>query len=961
MFISIRWKATLLLSAILLVIMLTWIGRSVYFELKAYKTDLIENQTRHQNILDQLLNDNFLRLSQYSQLISEYDFVQTANLADDIQLKQNQLNATWFALNLNIAVDYIAISNSQKQEIIKAHQFNDAEALDGFKTAFKLLSAAESLPSSELRNMVFCNENCIQIVVEPFFFANGEQGYITIGQNMSDLVSRFNKLSESQLAILMSQPIEEGEYIGPNEWKSKLWAAIDFEKTLQQLGYLKENLNELKPIDKVENIWQIWRKDYFINQLIPKNYMQIGYPATFVNIYNNKPQKELFKDYFLNQIVTGTMAWFFAAILMMLVLLSAIQRISRVANAMAFLPIQQYDMAKREILPKKSSTRDELTDLEYGALELVDKLENLGSKVESSQQQLRKQILTITRSKDFLQRLFDNANLFIVTQNQDFKIEQSNAFYSHFFAQQKLQIFTDLLQDESDQDEMRRQASALFDNTLDSFQTEVLMHAENNKNLMVAWTHTLVINETGQKQILSIGIDVTQRKKDESALHWLANNDSLTKIGNRRVFHSMLNRMLVTESQGAVVFIDVNRFKQINDIFGHMAGDQVLIKIAEKLKNSVREGDVVCRLAGDEFTLLLAGVNRTSLESILKQLATQLNDSIKLDDGRRVDYSASLGAALFPEHGKDEQTLIMHSDMAMYQAKRKGLNHWHIFDYSDDSLQELKAEHELMGIIKKALNEELFALSFQPIYNLKTQRICHYEVLLRLTCDDGRNIPPSVFIPVAERVGLIASLDTWVMVHVFEYIKQLHTESRLNCEKMKFSINLSAPSLQDQYFAQKMVKLVERYNVDPEYLIIELTETAYIDNLNQVLKNLSFLKEKGFAIALDDFGVGFSSFSYMEKLPLSYVKLDGSYVADLANNEKNKAFIESVVIMAKAFEMFTIAEYVEDKATLEVLSDIGVDYAQGYLIGESMPSILDDNEAEKVITNLVVTKSVTLN
>ena len=473
------------------------------------------------------------------------------------------------------------------------------------------------------------------------------------------------------------------------------------------------------------------------------------------------------------------------------------------------------------------------------------------------------------------------------------------------------------------------------------------MKAEQ-KNILVAWTHTLVKNEFGDRQILSIGIDVTQQKHDEKQLQWLADNDPLTKIGNRRAFQNGLDRLLAEETRGAVIFIDVNRFKQINDIYGHNSGDRVLIEIADKLKSYVRGGDLVCRLAGDEFTLILPGVKAKALQNILPDLAHSLRDTITLEDGRKIDYSASLGAALYPDHGDDKQTLIVHSDMAMYQAKKKGFNYWHIFDYGDDSLHALKREHEITSWIRKALEEDAFKLVFQPIMSIDDLQVSHYEVLLRLDEKNGKPISPGIFIPIAERVGMIQEIDNWVVKNLFAKIKQEQWDEKSD---LTFSINISAPSLQDTYFANKLYNMSTRLGVDPSIIIIELTETAYIDNFEQVYKSLNFLHEQGFKIALDDFGVGFSSFSYMQRLPLSYVKLDGLYIKDLPENEKNRAFIESVVIMAQAFGMMTIAEFVENKAILDVLQDIGVDYAQGYAVGKPSASFMtDENIAQLAVT-----------
>lgn len=234
--------------------------------------------------------------------------------------------------------------------------------------------------------------------------------------------------------------------------------------------------------------------------------------------------------------------------------------------------------------------------------------------------------------------------------------------------------------------------------------------------------------------------------------------------------------------------------------------------------------------------------------------------------------------------------------MAMYRAKKQGLKSWHIFDLSDDYLEDLESEYQLISELKHALREDQFILNFQPIASLKRQTISHYEVLLRFTDSQGAPVSPAIFIPIVEKVGLIHEIDMWVFESAVQKI-----DKGFIPETVKLAINISAPSLQDSNLANKIHHIIMKYKVKPEQIIIELTETAYIDNLNQVATNLGLLRNQGFAIALDDFGVGFSSFSYLKQLPLSYVKLDGSYIQNLLNNEENQAFIQSVVIMSRAF------------------------------------------------------------
>jgi EAL domain-containing protein (putative c-di-GMP-specific phosphodiesterase class I) len=372
-------------------------------------------------------------------------------------------------------------------------------------------------------------------------------------------------------------------------------------------------------------------------------------------------------------------------------------------------------------------------------------------------------------------------------------------------------------------------------------------------------------------------------------------------------------------------------------------GDKVLLEIAGKLQNTVRGRGFVSRLSGDEFTIILPNITGETLPDMMSELLTVLNGVLVIDYGKQIEYEVSIGAAIFPEHGRDEEQLVIHADMAMYYAKNKADEKWHIFDQKDDRLVQMRLEQELIKLMKKALAEDLFELVFQPAMSIKNARVNHYEALIRLNYKDGSQCPPSLFIPLAEKSSLISKIDDWVVETVYKKMQSWLVEQ----PDLSIGINISAPSLQGKDFYLNLTKLNEKYQIPPESITIELTETSYIDNFGNVHSNLDYLSEKGFAIALDDFGVGYSSFNYLRELPLNYVKLDGSYVNGVSRKSENVAFIKSVVIMAKEFNMETIAEYVETKEDLDVLRELGIDYAQGFLVGKPSEKLLTKQQVAK--------------
>ena len=936
MFISIKWKAVIFLSLVLFLITLAWVTQSIYQNIENYRVGTEQNQKRHQKILDQLITDNYLKLSQYAQLIVDNPQIKSKSITETSNSVNQYLQDQWFAWNLNIGIDYVAVLNIQKEFLAEAHQFENQTSIQNLHNSLRLfVSEIKRKPQT----FVFCSDSCQQLVMESFVFEDGSLGIIILGQNMSDVISRYHAVSSSDVAVIIDNKDKNsvnGHYL--DGWNTHIWAMTNFEKMFPVLKeYSKEN--DIHSIQDV-SLWNAWSNNYSVQKMIPSNYVQVGSTAYYMNISDESKRQELLKLEIMNEIFTSLVGWFLAELFLILVMLGPIKRLLRIVQALELLPKHQYKAAANLVQSSKSYISDELTQLEDSTLYLSNELDSLHNKVEVSKSELNSKIRMLTRSKAFLQRLFDNANLYILTQSYEFETTSHNNLFLNDLLAAKQASFLELFNSSYDINLFKDGLQGLKEGLVENFQQEVNMHTNQGDERTLAWTHTLVKDDSGYDQILSIGMDITQRKKDELALHWLANNDSLTKIGNRRAFNKNLENVLSSQEKGAVVFIDINRFKQINDIYGHLAGDKVLVDIAEQLKKHTRENDSISRLAGDEFTVVLPGVSADNLPHILANLSDELSRTIELDDDSQVEYSVSLGGALFPEHGTDEQSLIVHSDMAMYKAKKKGLKNWHIFDYSDDQLSDLKAEHDIMELLKKALQNDLFLLVYQPILTLKNHHVSHYEVLIRLKSTDDQWISPGVFIPVAERVGLIRDIDFWVINNVFSHLKAILQEQ----PDLKFSINVSAPSLQEQSFSRLFIQLMKEYSVSPDNLIIELTETAYIDNFVQVLTNLKELNKIGVSIALDDFGVGYSSFSYLKQLPLSYVKLDGAYIQNLQNMPQNQAFIKSVVILAKAFGMKTIAEFVEDKEILDELVKLQVDFVQGYYIGKPKVDLLTKQE-----------------
>ena len=457
----------------------------------------------------------------------------------------------------------------------------------------------------------------------------------------------------------------------------------------------------------------------------------------------------------------------------------------------------------------------------------------------------------------------------------------------------------------------------------------------------------------GRLLYVAIVEDISHRMAMIEHLRELAEHDSLTGLYNRQYFMTELERVVENIRRGnqrkfALLYIDLDNFKYVNDTLGHIAGDRVLVEVTEMLRQRNRKSDLLVRLGGDEFAILIYDAEE---EHVIKAADAQrklLADYVFKHEGSVVQIGCSIGITLFGDAVISEEDLLVQADIACHIAKRSGRNRIHVFESEDK--KNMTAMSEDMGWarrIKNAIENNLFRLACQPIMELKNGEIYRQEVLLRMSDDNDGLILPAGFLPSAERFGLMRAVDSWVIKKSIEYLgAQLKNNPRLH-----FSINLSAESVGDKKILEIITNSLMRYEVPPTAVTFEITETVAIANIDSAVEFLAQLRNHGCQTALDDFGVGYSSFAYLKDLPVDYVKIDGSFVRDIHRDKLQLAMVRSMNDIAHAMGKYTIAEFVDSAEIVKLLKEMEVDFIQGYHIGS--PVLIESDTLFETKSNVI--------
>ncbi|MFQ5737077.1 MAG: putative bifunctional diguanylate cyclase/phosphodiesterase, partial [Thermodesulfobacteriota bacterium] len=468
------------------------------------------------------------------------------------------------------------------------------------------------------------------------------------------------------------------------------------------------------------------------------------------------------------------------------------------------------------------------------------------------------------------------------------------------------------------------------------------------------WCNTIISpikNERGETtHFLAVQEDVTEKRFSGERMKYIAHHDELTGLYNRTRFIELCDEWIESTQanghQGALLLMDMDDFKYANDTYGLGAGDNLLFRLSklfrgtlERIKKEYAKKDdvepIISRLSGDEFAVLLPSFS----EAEGLQAAEEFRRDAEKFQMKKPPLSttASIGVVVYPHHGITTRALLTKADASMYRAKELGRNRVHLYRPEDRDLEKVHSRLIWKEKILTALHEDRFEPWFQPILSLADNRVHHFEALARMRDEDGSVLLPGAFIDIAERFALIGSIDRAIT----EKTMRKQAEMQRQGKTFSFGMNLSGKDLGDEELLSFLKEKIKETGADPGRLIFEITETATISDLERAIQFIKSLKSLGCHFSLDDFGVGFTSFTYLREMQVDYIKIDGSFIKKLPESPNDQVFVKAMTDVARSLNVQTVAEFVENEETFRLLKKLGVDYAQGYLIGKPAPELME--------------------
>ncbi|MDJ0807764.1 MAG: diguanylate cyclase, partial [Gammaproteobacteria bacterium] len=679
-----------------------------------------------------------------------------------------------------------------------------------------------------------CLDQCKQYVAIPVLNKGQKVGVFLLSRLLADVIITFKDVTGADIAVISEETTIHGSRAANRlltGWQRYVVALTNPDVNIQLLDQVSKKHRfeqfqttglETKHNDK-----------YLTLQSLQVSQEGLGRSTHFLLINDITPAVQHIKQATQRSIAVGLVGFLLSLSLLLLLLWRPLNRLLLLSKSLPLLAHNAYGEAREKLrLTSRDWHKDEIDIAGETTLELTNTLESLHKEVQEQTNNLILRGEELTRERDFVTGLLNNAQVIILTQDCDGQLFTLNSkgrkFLNLLDKQPEIATFQHFISGQSNDNLFQEAIEKLKNTEISSYQHDSQIVTSDERSYYISWIHSRLPGkrEPGTPIILSVGLDITDREEAERSLTWLANHDPLTGLYNRRYFQNSFEDLLSLAQRYkhnlALLFFDLDQFKYVNDTSGHQAGDAMLRVVADKLIQVTRATDLLARLGGDEFAVVIPEADIDAAIQVAEKILDALKQISFPTKGRSHRISASIGIVSYPEHGSTVQDLMSNSDLAMYQAKDTGRDRWHLFALDDQIREQMTERVAWKDKIEQALADSSFTLYYQPILEIKSGRISHYEVLIRMREKDGSIAMPGDFIPVAERTGLIHSIDRFVLR---EAINQLSVISRSSNMEINLSINLSGRVVDDPELLPLLKQLLTISGVKPQNLVFELTET----------------------------------------------------------------------------------------------------------------------------------------
>ncbi|WP_299179231.1 EAL domain-containing protein [uncultured Neptuniibacter sp.] len=922
LFFSLRWKVLINLMSVLAIVHLAY----GYYSYKQQTTSAVEQRVlkseRDLSHLEGLVTSSYNRLLELGELIA---YMSGNAVAETHQSDYRAHIEKMFPdLHSRGALDAAYLYDSHGKSLVSL----------GDKLNLPQSIIDEVLETESPYKYFDCQSDCLRFVALPVQLDRVRTGVLVVGKKMGDVVLDFNSQSGRDIGLAL-QPKGQARM-------ARLW-----QLDLKYLTQRADNAVLLNRLVKQQNIpsgggfFEIERDDRrFMILLHPLLGAKKG-KAYWILIDDHTESYHLARNELFEELAVSGIGLFLAALFQLVVLRSPLRTLSEIVELLPLLALSGFEQVRqrfKEIEPHHHR-KDELDLLLESTFDLSNKLEHLESSLKERAKHLMHRTQELESERDFVTSLLDTTDAIILTLDRKGHIVTLNRSGQKLLglnvAEAKLLHFLELNHEQKNQAVHRESLNRLYSNEQERVQLESVLRSAGGQMLHISWVHTVLHQPGYGAYVLSIGMDVTEQKKAERRLVWMANHDSLTALPNRLQFTDRVNQA-IKQCQGeneivALLFCDLDCFKDVNDSLGHPVGDDLLQQAAERIQVALNGAGLLARLGGDEFTVLMEGKRSiTEVEKVAQCILDAFRRSFYID-GYEIYSTISIGISYYPEHGAEVNALIQHADVAMFEAKEHGKNQ-HRF-YHDEQGSQRYERFSLINDLRRAIEKKELRVFYQPQINTQHGEVIGVEALLRWEHEELGMISPAKFIPLAEEQGLIIPIGEWVLQQACEFGKSLHDQG----VEIRIGVNLAGQQILHESLIPTVERVLSTTKMQAKYLDLEVTESFLVRQPEITIPKLHRLREIGVSLSMDDFGTGFSSLSYLKKLPLNTLKIDQSFIRDIGVNPEGEAIVKAIIALSRSLGLSVLAEGVETREQLSYLRTHRCELIQGFYFSKPLP------------------------